>query len=365
MSNEPLQPLPPLPSQYDEQPKEYQEPRRPPTPELQNKIAEVNSLRQQGYSNDQIIQALQGKGYKSDEIFDVMSQPTPIKKEKPLLEQQEQPETTFKQELDSFKTDVGKLIKEGVEVVKTAINAKDDSGIKQEFEKLKAEIIKPLAPIPETLRNIEKILHKSKLTTEAHYDVLLETKKLTKDLSGAKEIYDKILAETKERKNHLKNIDDKFYRIENILGTNIKSESKLKEKELEIKKLTGAKKERDKVNQDKIKQEQQKKADEEKKKELQSYESMFNEFLKFKNTTLEEMQKQIIDKPKRAGGFTTELKNFAKPKIDDSKFQSYWKGMSEYYKKTIQDSKLLEQKSANAIPNANKKEQIVSKKTAK
>ena len=35
---------------------------------------EVSSMRQQGYSNDQVIQALQNRGYKSDEIFDAMSQ---------------------------------------------------------------------------------------------------------------------------------------------------------------------------------------------------------------------------------------------------------------------------------------------------
>ena len=37
-------------------------------------VEQVSGLRQQGYSNDQIIQSLQGQGFKSSQIFDALSQ---------------------------------------------------------------------------------------------------------------------------------------------------------------------------------------------------------------------------------------------------------------------------------------------------
>lgn len=56
-----------------------------------NPYEEVSSMRQQGYSNDQIIQGLQGKGYKSDEIFDAMGQADLNRPGGPLPMQQDMP----------------------------------------------------------------------------------------------------------------------------------------------------------------------------------------------------------------------------------------------------------------------------------
>lgn len=170
---------------------------------------QVMALRQQGYTNDQIIQTLQGQGYKSSQIYDAMSQadltqqPAAPPLETPQAEQYPQPEQQYAEPVDD---------KERIEEVAEAIIDEKWNDLLKDINKIAEWNTKTdsrLTKIEQEIKNLKDnfdSLHKGILGKITEYDQNLVN--VGTEIKAMEKVFQKVLPTFSENVSKLARITE-------------------------------------------------------------------------------------------------------------------------------------------------------------
>ena len=195
-------------------------------------LDQVMNLRQQGYTNDQIIQALQRDGYTSQDIYDAMSQADvkggvdggygyqqqqgypqqPVEGPSAVQSQQIPPPPGFG--YDSQAPNTGESDKQKVEeLVEAVIDEKWNDFVKK-FDRIvewKENTGNKISQMEEKLNNLEKsfnTLHENILGKVGEYDENLSN--VSNEIKAMEKVFQKVIPKLTENVNELSHITKEF-----------------------------------------------------------------------------------------------------------------------------------------------------------